>query len=202
MFGDPVSDSMDWGKLTLFEICDKLTDGTHFSPKSYKTGEYMYITAKNIKPNGFDFTDLTYVNSNVHKEIYSRCNPEFEDVLYIKDGVTTGIAIINTLQEQFTMLSSVALLKYNRRLISGRYLCAVLNNDKMYNAIRGNMGGAAITRLTIAKLNKIAIPIPPLELQEEFATFVAQVDKSKVAVQAALDEAQTLFGSLMQQYFG
>ena len=46
------------------------------------------------------------------------------------------------------------------------------------------------------------MPLPPLSLQEQFATFVEQVDKSKVAVQKSLDEAQLLFDSLMQQYFG
>ena len=48
----------------------------------------------------------------------------------------------------------------------------------------------------------LCVPIPPIELQEQFADFVAQVDKSKVAVQKALDEAQLLFDSLMQKYFG
>ena len=72
----------------------------------------------------------------------------------------------------------------------------------MYLNIRNNMGGAAITRLTIAKLNAIEIIVPPIELQNQFAAFVAEVDKSKVAVQKALDETQTLFDSLMQEYFG
>ena len=51
-------------------------------------------------------------------------------------------------------------------------------------------------------LAKMPIKIPPIELQNQFAAFVAQVDKSKVAVQKALDETQTLFDSLMQEYFG
>ena len=59
-----------------------------------------------------------------------------------------------------------------------------------------------IPSLTKADLLKIIIPIPPIELQERFADFVAQVDKSKVVVKKALDEAQILFDSLMQEYFG
>ena len=62
-------------------------------------------------------------------------------------------------------------------------------------------------RTNLPKVNRKEVagfrtPLPPIELQNEFATFVAQVDKSKVAVQAALDSAQRLFNSLMQQYFG
>lgn len=180
MFGDPVSNPLGWEKKMLKTVCVKLNDGTHFSPESFEEGEYKYVTAKNIKESGFDFTNITYVSEAVHRPIYERCNPELGDVLYIKDGVTTGIAMVNTLNEEFTLLSSVALLKQNRKIMDGYFLAAVLNNENMYSDIRSNMGGAAITRLTIAKLNMIQIIVPPLKLQQQFADFVHQVDKSKV----------------------
>lgn len=202
LFGDPVSNPLGWEKRTLKEVCVKLNDGTHFSPESFKVGAYKYVTAKNIKVSGFDFSNITYVSESIHRPIYERCNPELGDVLYIKDGVTTGIAMVNTLQEEFTLLSSVALLKQNRKIMNGYFLAAVLNNENMYSDIRSNMGGAAITRLTIAKLNVIRIIVPPLELQNQFADFARAIDKSKVAVQKARDEAQLLFDSLMQEYFG
>lgn len=141
------------------------------------------MTAKNIKVSGFDFSNITYVSESIHRPIYERCNPELGDVLYIKDGVTTGIAMVNTLQEEFTLLSSVALLKQNRKIMNGYFLAAVLNNENMYSDIRSNMGGAAITRLTIAKLNVIRIIVPPLELQNQFADFARAIDKSKVVLQ-------------------
>ena len=56
--------------------------------------------------------------------------------------------------------------------------------------------------LSVSKVATLLLPTPPMELQEQFAAFVEQVDKSKVVVQKALDEAQTLFDSLMQEYFG
>lgn len=202
MFGSPVSNPLSWRKRTLKEVCIKLNDGTHFSPESYETGQYKYITAKNIKLSGFDFSNITYVPEEVHRPIYERCNPEMGDVLYIKDGATTGIAMVNTLKEEFTLLSSVALLKQDRLVINGHFLAALLNNEDMYIDIRNNMGGAAITRLTIAKLNAIKVIVPPIEIQNKFAAFVEQVDKLKAAVQKALDEAQLLFDSLMQKYFG
>lgn len=201
MFGSPVSNPLSWRKRTLKEVCIKLNDGTHFSPESYETGQYKYITAKNIKLSGFDFSNITYVPEEVHRPIYERCNPEMGDVLYIKDGATTGIAMVNTLKEEFTLLSSVALLKQDRLVINGHFLAALLNNEDMYIDIRNNMGGAAITRLTIAKLNAIKVIVPPIEIQNKFAAFVEQVDKLKAAVQKALDEAQLLFDSLMQTYF-
>ena len=202
LFGDPVSNPLGWEKKSLKEVCIKLNDGTHFSPESFETGEYKYVTAKNIKMSGFDFTNITYVPEEVHRPIYERCNPELGDVLYIKDGVTTGIAMVNTLDEEFTLLSSVALLKQDRRIMNGYFLTALLNNENMYTDIRSNMGGAAITRLTIAKLNGIQVILPPMELQNQFAAFVEQTDKSKLAIQQSLEKLETLKKALMQQYFG
>ena len=193
MFGNPVSNPFKWKKKTLKEVCVKLNDGTHFSPESFESGDYKYITAKNIKLSGFDFTNITYVPEKVHRPIYDRCNPEVGDVLYIKDGATTGIAMVNTLEEEFTLLSSVALLKQDRAVMNGYFLTALLKNEEMYLDIRNNMGGAAITRLTIAKLNAIKVVVPPIELQNQFADFVNQVDKSKVAVPKALNETKLMF---------
>ena len=82
---------------------------------------------------------IPYIPEEVHRPIYERCNPEYGDVLYIKDGVTTGIAMVNTLHEEFSLLSSVALLKQDGNVINGCFLCGVLNNAEMYLNIRMNM---------------------------------------------------------------
>mgnify|MGYP002868795298 CR=1 FL=1 len=202
MFGDPVQNPMGWEIKKLSDVCTKINDGTHNSPENYDTGDYKYITAKNIKESGFDFSNITYVSKEVHDSIYSRCNPKMGDVLYIKDGVTTGIAMVNTLEEPFSLLSSVALLKQNKNFINGAFLAAQLNYPQKYKSIRENMGGAAITRLTIQKINIIPVVVPPLSLQNDFAGFVQQIDKSKCAVQKSLEKAETLYKALMQQYFG
>ena len=68
--------------------------------------------------------------------------------------------------------------------------------------ISGSITGTAQPKQNQAKLNAMLFCIPPMELQERFAPFVEQIDKSKVIVQKALDEAQALFDSLMQEYFG
>ena len=64
------------------------------------------------------------------------------------------------------------------------------------------VAGSAQLALTIEKLEKMMVVNPDIELQNQFAEFVKQIDKSKVAVQKALDETKLLFDSLMQQYFG
>lgn len=190
MFGDPIRNPYGWYNDCLNNVCTKINDGTHCSPESFDRGDYMYITAKNIKQNGLDLSNVTYVSEKVHKPIYQRCNPEFGDILYIKDGATTGIATINTMKNEFTLLSSVALLKYDRSLINGYYLIHLLNSKEMYSKIRKNMGGAAITRLTIAKIKEIKVIVPPIDLQNQFADFVRQVDKSRFDIKKSITEIE------------
>ncbi|MBO6180047.1 MAG: restriction endonuclease subunit S [Selenomonadaceae bacterium] len=200
MFGDPVTNPMGWEKRKLIDVCDKITDGTHFSPESYDKGEYKYVTAKNIKEGGFDFSNITYVTEEIHREIYNRCNPVYGDVLYIKDGVTTGIAMVNTLHEEFSLLSSVALIKQQRDILNGAFLCGVLNNSNMYKMIRSMMGGAAITRLTVAKIKPFQIILPPIAIQNKFADFVQLADKSKSALQQSIDNIHALKAALIREY--
>lgn len=56
--------------------------------------------------------------------------------------------------------------------------------------------------VNVTKLKEIMVKLPPLELQKQFAAFVSQVDKSKLSIQASLDQLETLKQSLMQKYFG
>ena len=82
------------------------------------------------------------------------------------------------------------------------YVCSYINSDFGIKFIDSEKVGVAQQNVGAKSLAKMPIKIPPIELQNQFAAFVAQVDKSKVAVQKALDETQTLFDSLMQEYFG
>ncbi|MBK9640190.1 MAG: restriction endonuclease subunit S [Saprospiraceae bacterium] len=200
MFGDPVRNEKGWEVKELENVCNKVADGTHFSPPNSEVGEFKYITAKNIKKYGFDFSSLTFIDEKHHKEIYRRCNPEYGDVLYIKDGVTTGIAMVNTLKEEFSLLSSVALFKLNNK-INSQYLSHYLNSQSVYDSIRRSMGGAAITRLTLEKLKRIKVALPPLPLQQKYANIVERVEQLRVKQRESEKELENLFQSLMQKYF-
>lgn len=200
MFGDPVENEKGWEVKKLGEVCSQITDGTHNSPTNTKNGDFKYVTAKNIKKEGIVLDNITYVDADTHHSIYSRCNPEYGDILYIKDGATTGIATINNLNEEFSLLSSVALLKLEDKIIN-YYLKAVLNTPSLYNCIRTNMGGAAITRLTLVKIKAIKIPLPPLPLQHLFAQRIEHIERQKFAVQKSITDLETLLASRMQYWF-
>ena len=161
-----------WCKIT--DVVDKLTDGTHNSPKSYPAGAYMYVTAKNIKSGGLDLSNITYVNEEVHREIYNRCNPEKGDILYIKDGATCGISTINNLDVEFSLLSSVALIKPNKNVLN-TYLNLFLQSAFCYRNVRESMKGVGITRIILKQMELWDIPLPPYAEQNRIVTAAEQL---------------------------
>jgi len=199
MFGDPVQNPMKWEKKNLSEWCTKVTDGTHDTPPRYTSG-VLLLTGKNIRADHIDFSEIEYVSPEDHKIIYERCNPEYGDVLYTNIGVNYGTAVLNTLDYQFSM-KNIALLKPKRDLVSGYYLWFVLNllRNKILDE---NKTGGAQTFMSLATIRNLIIPMPPISLQNDFASFVQQIDKSKFAVQKSLEKTETLYKSLMQEYFG
>ncbi len=84
------------------------------------------------------------------------------------------------------------------------YMKYVLSSESIRSIFSSVSTGTSGSMFNVSmdKFKSIRVPIPPIEYQQQFATFVIEVDKSKVKVQKALDETQKLFDSLMQQYFG
>jgi len=184
-----------WGRLG--ELTLKITDGTHHSPTNTQHGDYKYISAKNIKSWGIDLTGLTYVTNEVHQEIFSRCNPSKGDILYIKDGATTGIATINPLEEPFSMLSSVALLKPSAGL-HNEYLLKAMVSPVFYREMRAGMTGVAITRVTLAKLNNAILPLPPIAEQHRIVAKVDELMALCDRLEVHQDDAENAQAQLVQ----
>ena len=194
-----------WKEETLKEVCSVITDGTHHSPTNLPKGRYKYITAKNIKPWGLDLSNITYVSEDVHREIIARCNPQKGDVLYIKDGATTGIAIINPLDEEISILSSVALIRPQKNILLSKYLCYALNSPSIYEQTRNQMDGAAITRVTLVKIKGFSIPLPPLSEQqrivERLDALSAHVRELEENQKKIISECDALKQALLRKVF-
>lgn len=169
----PFNVPRNWEWVRLGDVLTKLTDGTHHSPPNGPVGDFKYITAKNIKNEGVLLDDVSYVSREVHEEIFSRCDPAKGDILYIKDGATTGVVTVNDLDEPFSMLSSVALLKLPSCLFN-RLIVEFLRSPFFYEQMRGFMKGAAITRVTLKRMGPALLPLPPLAEQYRI---VAKVDE-------------------------
>ena len=163
-----------WEWCRVNDLMKKITDGTHRSPTNTDNGEYMYITAKNIKEDGISLANISFVSKDVHDEIYSRCNPEYGDLLYIKDGATTGIVTINNIKKPFSLLSSVALLKPTSK-INANYILYFLRTPLNVESVRNSMKGCAITRITLRQIEIWLVPVPPLEEQQRIVDLINEL---------------------------
>ena len=184
----------DWPMVELGEVCEKIMDGTHFSPSNTEKGERLYITSKNVRENYLDLSNISYISEEAHRSIFSRCPVKTGDVLYIKDGANTGLAAINTLTEEFSLLSSVAVMRGNPEVLENRFLAFYLNSERGRQSMLSLISGVAITRLTLTKLNAAQIPLPPLATQR---AIVAEIEAEQALV-AANRELITRFEQKIQ----
>jgi type I restriction enzyme S subunit len=200
MFGDPVSNPKVWEKKTLNELCNKITDGTHDTPKRLTEG-IKFITGKHIRPFEIDYINSDYVTEEVHKEIFKRCNPEYGDILYTNIGVNFATAAMNIVDYEFSM-KNVALLKYKRDILNGRFLESILNNEFFKDRLKNAFGiGGAQQFLSLSNIKAIQVLCPPIKLQNQFAERVAIIGQQKVQAQASLEKSEELFNSLLQKAF-
>ena len=201
MFGTIHNNRFDYAVCTLQDVCEPIRDGTHQTPEyidDTQTG-YKFLSSKDVTSGKIGWNHLKYIPEHLHQELYARIAPRKGDVLLAKNG-TTGIAAVVDRDEVFDIYVSLALLRPIE--MDSTYLWAAINSAETKRQFDGSLKGIGVPNLHLSEIRKALILHPPTEKQKEFAAFVAQIDKSKVAVQAALDEAQTLFDSLMQKYFG
>jgi type I restriction enzyme, S subunit len=173
-----------WMWCWLGDIANHIQDGTHFSPKEqFAAGgqdRYLYITSKNIKNDGVRIDNATFVSEKTHEEIYSRCCPEFGDLLLIKDGAITGRVTINNLREPFSLLSSVALIKTDKINIENRYVMSYLRSPIGREMILGRMSGSAIPRIILEKIRNTKVALPPFKEQHRIVAELVNTDETKI----------------------
>ena len=199
MFGDMVLNPNGWDKYKIGELCD-VRDGTHDSPQYYSKG-YPLVTSKNVSAGKIDLSDCSLICEDDYQKINQRSKVDYGDILMPMIG-TVGNPVIVDLEPEFA-IKNVALIKFkeNSRVLN-TFVKALLESDYFENAVISKIRGGTQKFISLGDIRKLEICLPPIEVQESFKEFAYHVNKSKVAVQKALDEAQTLFDSLMQEYFG
>ena len=201
MFGTLDNPAQKFEKATLKELCNKITDGKHGGCTSEEGTKRYFVGAREIYNDEVHYDTAPEINVDEFEKDYKRCNIEIGDFLIVNTGATIGkSAIASDERTEHTLLQkSVALLKVKQELLNPMFLkwCYRVNT-RMYMV----ESASAQPNLLLSKINATEIYVPDMKLQNQFADFVHQVNKSKVAVQKALDETQLLFNSLMQEYFG
>lgn len=165
----------EWKEASLADLCDKIMDGTHFSPKT-KGGPRPYLTSKNIKNGWIDLSNLSYISEEEHLAIYKKCPVKLHDVLLTKDGANTGNCAVNNLNYDFSLLSSVAVLRGKPQALLQGFLFQSILSDSIQSLISESMSGQAITRITLAKISAFSIPITSLPEQQRIADCLTALD--------------------------
>lgn len=201
LFGTIHDNRFDFNIATLQDVSTLIKDGTHQTPTYTIDAEqgYKFLSSKDVTTGKIDWSHLKYIPEELHRELYARISPQKGDILLAKNG-TTGIAAIVDRNEVFDIYVSLALIRPCG--VDTTYLWAAINAAETKQQFDASLKGVGVPNLHLGEIKKARIILPPMELQEQYAAFVEQVDKSKVAVQKSLDETQLLFDSLMQKYFG
>ncbi len=202
MFGTLHDNEKGFEVVTIEDVCSLIKDGTHQTPQYTEDKEkgYKFLSSKDVMSQKIDWTDIKYISAELHEKLYATIKPQRNDILMAKNG-NYGVAAVNDTDEVFDIYVSLALLR-PKDLIDPVFFRCVINNPETKTQFNSSIKGIGVPNLHLGEIKKTKIFLPPMGLQKEFADFVKQVDKSKAAVQKALDKTQTLFDSLMQQYFG
>ena len=172
--------------------------GAQSASIAYDASRPRYVRITDINDDGTLNNDFVS-SSNIDDDKQYKLS--YGDFLFARMGATVGKTYA---YKEGNQIYAGYLIRYKLNLdkVMPEYLYAYTRREEYWNWVKLNQSGAAQPGINAKKYGSLQISVPPLSEQIAFQTFVAQVDKSKSVVQKALDEAQLLFDSLMQQYFG
>ena len=192
-------DKCKWG---TFGKKTDFVDYRGHTPELSDDGTIRMINAKSVGKGFFK-----YVNEYVTEEIYdSWMHRGFGypgDILFVTEGHTFGnTCLIPSDLSKFALGQRVITIKAHKEVICNEFLFAYMQTDRFWKDINVYRTGGTAQGIRSKDLIKVKLPLAPIKDQKEYASFIAQIDKSKSAIQKSLDETQILFDSLMQKYFG
>lgn len=191
-----------YNRELIGDLCHKVQDGAHHSPKNQYVdndgSKFLYITSKNIRNNYMKLDNIVYVDKEFHDSIYYRCTPELGDVLLTKDGANTGNVTLNTIEEPFSLLSSVCLIKTKKELLSPSYLKYYIQSPIGFKELVGEMTGTAIKRIILRKIKNATIPVPSVEVQLKVVQRVEGLLSKADAIETQYNSLKSQIDSLPQ----
>jgi type I restriction enzyme, S subunit len=198
MFGDGKTNIKGFPFVKIEDISTEIKDGPHVSPKYSETGIPIF-SSRNIKPGELVLEEIKYVSEEMYLELTKRFKPQRNDVLVTKGG-TTGFAKVVDFDFPFCIWVHIAAIRPSEKVVP-IYLEHYINSDYGYYQTQKNTKGAANRDLGLKKIAKIEMPLPPIELQTQFAQIVEKTETLKTQYQQCLQELENLYGSLSQKAF-
>ena len=203
MFGDPKLNPYRFPCNSLSTYITFLTSGSRgWSQYFTDSGEY-FITIKNVKNCKITLQDVQYVAPPDNAEA-KRTKVQKNDLLIsiTADLGRTGVVTEEIANHGAYINQHLTCIRLKDEQVNPLYVAYYMESDAGKEQFTAKNQSAVKAGLNFNAINSLKLMAPPLSLQNQFADFVAEVDKSKADVQKALDQTQLLFDSLMQQYFG
>lgn len=200
MFGTP--ESVIDSSHTIAEVAD-VQVGIVIKPTRYYADGKNGIRAfrsLNIGSSCIKDDDWVYFTEDAMKET-QRTIVHTDDILVVRSGNPGTSCVVPTEYDGCNVIDLI-IVHPNKEKVLPEYLCAFTNMPHGMNQINSQQRGAAQKHFNVGMYKKLKLILPSLDEQKQFINFLKQTDKSKATVQKALDEAQLLFDSLMQEYFG
>ena len=199
MFGDLRVNDKGWKYYKLDELTELITDGEHATPKRTTQGIYL-LSARNVLNHQLSLEDVDYIDYDEFSRISRRIIPREGDVLISCSG-SIGRCCVVPKNIKFQMVRSIALLRFKSNInpVFAEYM---ITSDYLQDQINKSKTASSQANLFQGKIKSLKGVVPPLELQNQFASFVQEIDKSRSRIQKSLEASQELFDSLMQEYFG
>lgn len=193
-----------WEEKKLGDVCERITDGTHVTPKYVPEG-VPFLSVKNLTKGFIDFSDTRFITPEEHAILTKRVRPERDDVLYTKVG-TTGIAKVVDIDVEFSIFVSIALLKLKHDMIFNKYLEFFLNSPFARKQAQQRTRGTANKNLVITDIKEIEIHFPK-SLEEQRAivqrldALAAETSRLEVVYQSKLEAVEELKKSVLGKAF-
>ena len=188
----------EWVEKKLGEVSNKITDGTHDTPKPIIQG-VPFLTAIHIKDGFIDYENCYYLPEEEHKLIYQRCNPEKGDLLIVNIGAGTGTCAMNIVDYEFS-LKNVAVVKPNKDIIYSSFLEQIQRNKskKIFSQLAS---GGAQPFLSLNEIGKLKITLPTLAEQTKIASFLTAVDDKLTQLKKKKSLLEEYKKGVMQKLF-
>ena len=199
LFGDSANSG---NKVLLEDISDFVTVGiANSATHAYADRGIVMLRNQNIKENYLDENDLIYITPDFAKKYGSKQLVE-NDILVIRTGYPGVACLVPKKYEGCQTFTTLIVRLKDATSAHANYICHYINSSFGKDYVEQSKVGVAQQNFGAKALAKMPIVIPSIELQKEFAAFVEQVDKSKLAIQQSLEKLETLKKSLMQECFG
>ena len=195
-----------WEEKKLMDACTKITDGSHFSPDSTDKGPYPYITVRDIDNDKIDFEGCRFIDKNNYQLLLKNgCQPICGDVLFSKDGTVGKVSLVDC-NKDFVVLSSLAIIRPNQKILVPSLLKYILKNPAFLKEAIGRKTGVAIKRIILKNLKLIDIRYPQsIKKQQEIAANLvklsAETNKLEAMYKEKLSNLEELKKSILQKAF-